>query len=307
MLGSQPAHLFQVALDRRDDVDVHHRRLHDQRGDLALEAVEHPLQRLRVVERDRARQVGDRARVAGAVRDAERVVAVAERLERRIHGDHHGVVVAVVGALDLEDHVAPGRAARDVDGVHGRLRARVREAPLRQAEAAASSSATMIECPVGAAKCVPRSTCRLHGRGDPRVCVADAHHSEAVVEVDVLVPVHVPDLRARAALDVDGPGIVLLKRGRDALRHHLAGALVGLARARRALGEELALAGGQLGEAPAIDLRRRGGGGGGLGAHRHEPTRQTGAARRGGFRAARDHRRHEVETVRAGAVVSCGC
>ena len=75
--------------------------------------------------------------IAGAVGDADRVVAVAERLERRIHGDHHGVVVAVVGALDLEDHVAAGSASRDVDRVHRRLGSRVGEAPLRQPEAPA--------------------------------------------------------------------------------------------------------------------------------------------------------------------------
>ena len=77
-------------------------------------------------------RVGD----AAAVGDADRVVAGAERLQRRVDRDHHGVVVAVVGALDLEDHVAAGGAASEVDGVHRRLGAGVGEAPLRQAEAA---------------------------------------------------------------------------------------------------------------------------------------------------------------------------
>ena len=59
---------------------------------------------------------------------------------------------------------------------------------------------------------------RLDRRADGRVGMADAHHAEAVVEVDVLVAVDVPDLRARAALDVDGPGVVLLEGGRHAAR-----------------------------------------------------------------------------------------
>ena len=36
---------------------------------------------------------------------------------------------------------------------------------------------------------------RLHGGGDGRVGVPDAHHAEAVVEVHVLVAVDVPDVR----------------------------------------------------------------------------------------------------------------
>src|SRR5262245_53319665 len=44
------------------------------------------------------------------------------------------VVVAVVTALDLDDQVAAGDRAHQVDGVHGRLGARVGEPPERQPE-----------------------------------------------------------------------------------------------------------------------------------------------------------------------------
>ena len=37
------AHALEVAVDRPHDVDVHHRRLEDQPGDLALELVQHAL------------------------------------------------------------------------------------------------------------------------------------------------------------------------------------------------------------------------------------------------------------------------
>ena len=58
-------------------------------------------------------------------------------VERRLHRDHHLVVVAVVAALDLDDAVPAGRALGDADGVHRRLGAGVGEAPHRQAVAVA--------------------------------------------------------------------------------------------------------------------------------------------------------------------------
>jgi hypothetical protein len=104
---------------------------------------------------------------------------------------------------------------------------------------------------------------RLDGGGDRRVGVADAHDAEAVVEVEVLVAVDVPDLRAGAALDVDGPRIVLLELARHAARHDAARPLEVLARA----GGPLSIHGAHLlregGDAVAIDR----GGDGGRGAH----------------------------------------
>jgi hypothetical protein len=51
----------------------------------------------------------------------------------------------------------------------------------------------------------------LDSRPDRGIRVTDAHDAEAVVEIDVLVAVDVPDRGALAALDVDGPGIVRLE------------------------------------------------------------------------------------------------
>jgi hypothetical protein len=235
---------------------VHHRRLHDQRRDPALELAEHARERGRVVERDRAREVGDRLRITAAVRDAARVVALAEGLERGVHGDHHGVVVPVVRALDLEDHIAARGAARHVDRVHRRLGAGVGEAPLRQAEAPGELLGDHDRPLGGRGEVRALLDAALDGVDDYGVRVADAHDAEAVVEVDVLVAVHVPDLGARAALDVDGPGVVLLERGRDALGHYTPGALVVLARPGRALGEQIPLLIDQPKDAPPVDFGR---------------------------------------------------
>ena len=161
--------------------------------------VEHALQRLGVVEGDGAGQLGQRPRRAAAVGDADRVVAGAERLERRVDRDHHRVVVAVVGALDLEHRVAAGGAAGEVDGVHRRLGAGVVEAPLGQAEAPGQLLGDRDRAVGRGGEVGAFVDPRLDRGADGRVGVADAHHAEAVVEVDVFVAVDVPDAAALAA------------------------------------------------------------------------------------------------------------
>ncbi len=212
-----------------------------------------------------ARQLGERARVAGAVGDRVGVVAVPELLQLRVDRDHHRVVVAVVGPLDLEDHVATGGAPRQVDRGHGRLGAGVGEPPLGKAEAAAELLGDHDRAVGGGREVGAQVDPRLDGRAHRRVGVADAHHAEAVVEVDVLVSVDVPDAGTGAALDVDGPGVVHLKRGGNALRHHLHGALEALLRGRGALRQLGHLALGQRGDPRPVD--RGGAGRGGLDGH----------------------------------------
>ena len=89
----------------------------------------------------------------------------------------------------------------------------------------ASSSATTIPSSVGAAKCVPSAARSRIGRGDRRVRVPLRHRAEAVVEVDVLVAVDVPDPLALAALEVDRPRVAQLVRRGDAAGERLPRAL----------------------------------------------------------------------------------
>ena len=76
----------------------------------------------------------DRLRDAGVAGHAVRRVGRADVLGLGQHRDLHRVVVAVVAALDLDDQVAPGERAHQVDGVHRGLGAGVGEPPQRQAE-----------------------------------------------------------------------------------------------------------------------------------------------------------------------------
>jgi hypothetical protein len=147
-----------------------------------------------------------------------------------------------------------------MNSVHRRLRARIREAPLREPEPIDEflgdhDRAVGRRGEVGAE--VVAGLDRIADRG---IRVPDAHDAEPVVEVDVLAPVDVPDPRSLTSLQIDRPWVVLLKGGGDASRHHLDAALVALPRLRRVFRELVELPLGELGDAAAVDGRGLGGG-----------------------------------------------
>ena len=259
MAAGDVAHGLEVAGLREHDAEVHHRRLHDHAGGLAAllgQALDPALHRARVVERDGDREVHDRLRNAGAVGQARQVLVVADLVVLDADRDHHAVVMAVVGAEDLHDRLAPGRPARDPDRVHRRLGARVREAPLGQPPAPRELVADddrvlgrRREVRAGAVAGVDR-------RADRRVGMALDHRAEAVVEVPHLVAVDVPHARPGAALEVDRPGVAELVGGGHATGEVDLGALVHLLGALRALVQLLLLALDQLRDALARDLHR---------------------------------------------------
>src|SRR4029077_890453 len=82
---------------------------------------------------------------------------------------------------------------------------------------------------------------------DLGVGVPDHHHPKAVVEVDVLVAVHVPDPAALATVHEDRLRRGVLERGWDAPRHPLAGLGPELVAARTRLAEALLLGRDQVG------------------------------------------------------------
>ena len=211
------------------------------------------LHRLGVVEVHGEDVVDRRLRDAAAVGQRDRVVVVADLVVLDADRDHHRVVVAVVGAEDLQHVVAAGERAGDADRVHRRLRAGVRVAPLRQPPAAGELVADDDRV-LGRRREVRAQPVALADRlADRRMRVALDHRAEAVVEVPHLVAVDVPDLRAGAALEVDRPRLAHLVAGGHAGGEVLVGAREGLAAALGRLVEALGLALGQLGDACAVD------------------------------------------------------
>ena len=271
MLPRQLADGLEIAGLGEHDPEVHHRRLHDHAGGLAAlldQELDAPLHRGRVVERHRDRQVGDRLRDAGPVRERLVVVAVADLVVVDADRDHHVVVVAVVGAEDLDDRVAPRDRPRDPDRVHGRLGARVRVPPPGQAPAALQLFGDNDAVLGGRREVRPLRVALGQRLADGRVGVALHHRAEAVVEVEQLVPVDVPDLRPAPAGEVDRPGIAHLVGGGDAGGEGLAGALVHGLRGARPLVEPGLLALGQFLDSLAVDLDD-----GDLSCHRTSPPR----------------------------------
>ena len=238
------AHALEVARLGEHDPEVHHRRLHDHAGGLAVlgdQRLDAALGRLEVVERHGDREVDHGLRDAGAVGQRLEVEAVADLVVVDADRDHHAVVVAVVGAEDLHDRLALRVRAGDPDRVHRRLGAGVRVAPARQVPAAGQLLADDDRV-LGRGGEVRAERVALGDRlADGRVGVALDHRSEAVVEVVVLVAVDVPDARAVAALEVDRPRVAELVGRRDAARERVLRPLVHLARALRALVERLLL------------------------------------------------------------------
>ena len=194
-----------------------------------------------------------------------RVPRRARVLGIRVHADLHGVVVAVVRALDLDDARAAGLGAHEMDRVHRRFGARVAEAPQRQPEPARELGRDRDEILGRLGEVRAERDPLLHRRARSRVRVADEHRAEPVVQVDVLGAVDVPDARAVAVVHPDGA-----RRGGLPARRDTAGELTAASRVsarglRRALDEIVFL----LGDEPVEDREAVEPGRGG---QRHDPT-----------------------------------
>ncbi len=136
--------------------------------------------------------------------------------------------MAVVRAEHLDDGLAAGEGAGDADGVHGRLGARVDEAPLRELEGAGEVLGHDDGVLGRQAELGAEWGALLDGLDDERVGVPLDHAAVAVVEVDDLLALDAPDVRALAVSEVDRVRVARVVRGGHAHRHVLDGALVEL-------------------------------------------------------------------------------
>ena len=188
----------QVAGVGQDDAEVHHRRLDDHRRDLAGVLLESALQRGQVVERHHRGQLDDRLRDALALR-------------RRTPARRAGPILSGGGSTDtisaswwpwydasiLTSRSRPVkpramRTASSVDSVP-LLVNRHCGRPKRLASSSADDRDPRRRAGRSASPCATALGDRVD---DQRVGVADDHDAEAVVEVDVLVAVDVPDAAA---------------------------------------------------------------------------------------------------------------
>ena len=217
MRVQQPGERLEVPRRRWHDTDVHHHRLDDHPGDLARVREQHaphgvePAERHDVGRARRPRQGSPRARGRRSARRRR-----ARFVGFGVDGDGDGVVVAVVAALDLDDAAAAGGRAHEVNRRHRGLGAGVGEPPQRQPEAAGQLGGDGHDVRHRLGEVCARGGTRRDGGDDRRVGVAGERGAEAVVQVDVLGAVDVPDPRPLPALDEHRARRRVLPRRRDA-------------------------------------------------------------------------------------------
>jgi hypothetical protein len=196
----QPGQVPRLGLD---DAGVHHDRLDDHAGDLAGVLVQQPGDALEVVEADDQGEVRDRLRDARARRDLGRLVRGPDLVGLGADRHLHRVVVAVIAALDLDDQVAAGDRAHQVDRVHRGLGAGVGEPPQRQPEAAGQFLRDQDRGRSRLGEVRAQRHLAADRLDDRRVGVAGQRGAVPAVQVDVLVAVHVVDLGALAVAEPD--------------------------------------------------------------------------------------------------------
>ncbi len=130
--------------------------------------------------------------------------------------EHQRVVVPVVRALDLDDHLATGVRPHETGGLERGFRAGIAEPPEREAEALDQAVADRVEVLRGLREMRATLDLSLDRLDDLRVRVADDHGAVAKVEVEVLVAVDVPQPVAQAVVDVDRVRRRSLPAGGDA-------------------------------------------------------------------------------------------
>ncbi len=216
VLGTQLAHPLQVPGLRHDDADVHHGGLHDEAGDLVAPLLKHALEVIGVVERHHLDVLGRVLDHPLRHRRSPRPVAAAHEVGVGNDREHHAVMMPVIRALDLADHVPPRRCPRHADRVHRGFGARVGEPQHLEIEPPADFLAEG-DRRLGGDREVGAAARRLvDGLDDPRVRVAHHHGAEPAVEIEVLAAVLVPDVAALPVGHVDRVRLHLLERRHDA-------------------------------------------------------------------------------------------
>ena len=156
-----------------------------------------------VIEGDDRGQVYHRLGSAARVGDGNRRIRRSHLVGRRLDGYQQGIVVAVIGGLDLDQPVAAGEAARQPDGIQGRLGAAVREAPLWLVETLGQLGGDDGVVLDRLREVSAFSRPLADGFDDQGMSVSNHHHTETVVKVDVLIAIHVPDPAALAPVGED--------------------------------------------------------------------------------------------------------
>ena len=236
----------EISVVGRDDARVHHHRLEDHRGHLPAVLGERARHRPGVVERHHDDEIADRGRDAGVAGNRVRPVARADLVGLGQHRDLDRVVVPVIAALDLDDHVPSGKRSGQVNRIHSGFGAGVGEPPQRQLEATRQLAGDPDRV-LGRLREMRSAPYPVADRGDDRrMSVPGDGGAVAAVHVDVLGPVDVVHLRAEAMAHPDGLRLGDLPVRRRATGQVHAGLGDEFGAARLAAQKHLLLVGDQL-------------------------------------------------------------
>ena len=220
MFPGQIAQTLEETIDREQDSAVLEDRLHDDTGDLTRVGLEDPGDHLEVVEGGHQGEADDGIGDSGTGRHARGLLGRTE-VFLVPNRNHHRVVVAVVGPLELDDQVASGHRSHQMDGIHGCLGARVSESPKRQA--VTHGQLLGDDDGVGGRLCEmgPFAHPLAHRGNDRRVGMPGEHRPVSTVHVDVFVAIDVPNPGSEAAVDPDRLGPRDLPTGGDSAGERL--------------------------------------------------------------------------------------
>ncbi len=183
------------AWDGRDDAHVSGHRLHDHRGHFAA-AFGHEIGKGRdVIIRQGHGVLYNVLGHAGAARNAQGGHSAAGL-------DQQGVGVAVIAAVEFDDHVAAGEAARQPQGGHGGFGARIHHAHQVHAGYGVHDHARHFHFTFGG-RAVARALFQrfLHRFDHRRVGVAQYHGAPGADVIHEIVSIHVVNMRSLGASD----------------------------------------------------------------------------------------------------------
>ena len=122
----------------------------------------------------------------------------------------------MIAAEDLHHAIAPRSATGEADRIHGGLGARVHETPAGEAPTRCEVLSNDVGVLGWCSEVRAESDAPVNGLGDDWMRMPLHHAADAVMHVEVLAAIDVPDVLPLSAVKVDRPRRALLVARRDA-------------------------------------------------------------------------------------------
>ena len=193
---------------RHAQADIHQNRLKNDRGDLARILFETPFDSGKVIERRDLHVLNGGFRYTKATCNGCGIIDVAKVRSMRLHANQCAVVQSVIGALELDDLVAPSSRAGQTYGVHGRFGPAIAEPAHLNRKAVADFFRQFPFHIMRHAKHRSGREALFHGLHHRRMAVSRHQSTEGKVVIDVFVAVKIAKFAAAGLFYENRPGII---------------------------------------------------------------------------------------------------